>query len=310
MKSLSATFLLILTPLVAIGQEAKSEPYPQTLHAGYIRKDHTRINLNLGIEQWEEGKRVDFRLQLWDLSCTSPDIDSGQRLPFNTWCGLKRIVMDKYPGEERRIIAAHDHYISEGTLKLTNVDLLSGKLDFSVVLTDNSTIEVMMRFKRWRNSIGSDDLFLESFRAVGIARGFFSDTLEAIEYRIPEYSYNASIPVEITGMKTAATKVSDDFEASLSKTDLEELKKLGSTLFDFESAMKKALPDYDKVNKGERDLAKADVDKFGSIMSEQFTARIRQSTLSADGKQKTQAFLGNILRKMLEDMRKDLDNEK
>src|SRR6267142_3200732 len=94
MKPTILSLILCLSPLL-MAQEKPSEPFPRTRLAGSIREGKTHINLEFGIEQFEDGKKTEGRLQIWDLSCSSPDVYSQQPSRFNTWCSLERIVMDK-----------------------------------------------------------------------------------------------------------------------------------------------------------------------------------------------------------------------
>jgi hypothetical protein len=167
--------LSILLVYASMAQAQSSGPF-----VGFVTEDGKyQLVSDLGIEQWEEGKLSYHRRQQWFLRCSYPDPVTNQP---NTWCSLDRLVIDKrLTPSSGDIVNQHRHSVSDGTLKLVRVDWRKGVLDFTVVHTDKSTIEVMSRLTK-----KDDSLYLDSFKATGIARGVFSNSLTAIDYKIPK----------------------------------------------------------------------------------------------------------------------------
>jgi hypothetical protein len=195
MKTVITLSLLLLFFNVELRAQ---ETNPATLMVGFVDDDGKyHLSANFGIEQWENGKLTTHRYQIWDLLCSPQTY--GAKFPFDIWCSLERIVIDNdLAGKGTKYIGGQKHYVEAETFKVTYVDWPAGKFDFEIVLTDTSTVQVALRFKRWR-----DTLFLDSFKAIGVAPGIFSYSLAAIEYRIPEYSYILNIPTEMKGRKSA-----------------------------------------------------------------------------------------------------------
>lgn len=199
--------LLIIVGCVSTAQSYAADPF-----VGFITDDGVyQLRFDFGIEQWEQEKLTNHRLQQWILRCSYPVATT----VHSTRCDLERLVIDKkLTPSSGDIINQHWHSVSDGTLKLVNVDWPKGVLDFTVVHTDQSTIEVMLRIK-----VTEKSLYLKSFKATGIARGFLSNSLTAIEYRIPKYTYMLNVPVEMNGLQPMADKEWDDLLTTLSKED-------------------------------------------------------------------------------------------
>jgi hypothetical protein len=135
-----------------------------------------------------------------------------------------------------------EYYSSDGTLRLLNADWQRGRLDFTVVHSDKSTIEVMLRLKSTDNVI-----YLDSFKATGIARGLLSDTMTTIEYRIPKYTYMLNVPVQMRGLRSLEDKKWDDMFATLSRQDQYSWKKVqleNCKDVDGDAVLRKKLPNY------------------------------------------------------------------
>lgn len=212
-------------------------------------KDSTfnyNINFNFGIEQWEEGRLTTGRYQQWMLDCYLYNKQS------DTSCNLERVVIDKWAGEliGGAMVTTHKHYSSDGTLRLNAVDWQKGKLDFTIIFTDKDTAEVMLRFKT-KNTM----LCLDSFKSFGIAKGWFSDSMVAVEYRIPKYTYILSVPMAMRGLRSMDDKKWDEMFATLSREDQVAWQKFkaGSekqcNLYDnksWEQIIRKVIPDYEK----------------------------------------------------------------
>ena len=254
------------------------------------------LSFNFGIEQWEDGKKSTFRHQQWFLQCSYPEPLSNRP---ETWCSLERIVIDhweKISGGD--VIGTHKHYFSDGTLKLLRVDWQRGELDFNIVLTDNSTIEVMLRMKYERGNI-----YLDSFKAIGIARGRLTDSMVPLEYKIPKYTYILNVPVEMTGLRSMDDKKWDDMIATLSKQDQISWEKFKATpdkkckAFDkfSEEALKKIISNYERrkpqLDKGDDDLTPEESGKFLDYFVEEFAKCIANSGVSKDGQKKIVDYL-------------------
>jgi hypothetical protein len=300
--------ILLLTaifavPVVVFAQlPSGGSSFPSTRSVGFVDKDGKyRIFTDLGIEQWEEGKLTTHRYQTWHISC-GPE-GYGAKLQFDLWCYVERIIIDgDLTDKGTKAIGARNHSFSENTLKLTNVNLPEGRLDFTLIFDDGSTVEAALRFKRWR-----DSLFLDSFKAIGISRGIFSDTLSAIEYRIPEYDYVLNFAVEMRGMKTQDIKARDDFEKSLSAIDRQRWLTVSKSIPVFDStSIRKYVPDYKEIDTGTRSLTARDIELFEKGMKESLTSWLIGTQMSPDGRTKAYAFLVSIIESIILEFRKDL----
>ena len=284
----------------------EKEPLARGLLAGSVRDGRYRIDTTFGVEQLHDDdktKVLDFRYQIWHLTCNNPPFRS-ERLPDNTDCRLERIVMDQrlFGGRpESRIIQVDNHHVSDGTLKIIDANFAIGKLDFQLVFSDGSTAEVQMRLKKEDTS-----LYLKSFKAIGIARGSLSDSLSAVEYRIPPYTYRINIPVEMTGLRSESDKANDDFKSSLSSADRAILAKERDSpdpLPDMEG-LKKLIPDIDRINKGERKMTAQEAEKFADYLFVTLLDWIPRSGMSPDGQVKTRAFFTSTKATLIQEMLK------
>jgi len=210
---------------------------------------------------------------------------------------VKRTILDR-SGEDRgfgTIIGYRSHYAEDGTLKLLYADWKGGKLDFQLILDDKTTIEVKLRLQ-YQN----DSIYLKDFQAIGIARGRFSDTMEAIEYRIPEYTYTLDIPVQMKGLKSEDDKKRDEMLQSLTEEDRLIWEKMQSSDFvDIdESRMKELIPDYEEIEAGRRDLSSEEVKMLGALMFENYEKYFGAQGFSEDSLKKILDFMKMGISKM------------
>ena len=210
---------------------------------------------------------------------------------------MKRTILDRSL-EDRgggTIIGQRSHYAADGTLKFVYVDWEAGKLDLQLTLDDRTTIEVKLRLQYRDNTI-----YLKDFQAIGIARGQFSDTMEAIEYRIPEYTYTLDIPVQMKGLKSEDDKKRDEMLRSLTEEDRLILEKMQSSDFvDIdESRMKELIPDYEEIEAGSRDLSSEEVKMLGALMFENYEKYFGAQGFSEDGLKKILDFMKVGISKM------------
>jgi hypothetical protein len=251
------------------------------------------IMCSFGVEQWEDNKQSTFRYQQWHFTVSYPDVVTKQR---STSCVLERTVFD---GLDRNtalgaIVASRMHSQTDGTLKLHRVDWKKGILDFTIVFDDMSTAEIMLRMKYKDGAI-----YLESFKAAGIARGILSDTIRPIEYRIPKYTYTLNVPIKMQGLHSEEDKKRDDMLSTMSKEDQiawekfeaempMKCKSLDKTLTD-EETLKRIMPDYER-RKPELDkggpFTPEERAKLEAIFHEEWTKCISKSSLSVDGRSK------------------------
>ena len=289
------TWVLFLILVFQVGPVlAQSELGPLL---GTINEDnqYSISMLGFGIEQFEGGKRTTHRFQLWDLLCQYPPHPLlGQ--PNETYCSVKRTVLDR-SGEDRgfgTIIGQHSHRTADGTLTLTHVDWNAGELDLQLPLADNTTIEVMLRVQHQNNSI-----YLKDFKAIGIARGMFSDTMEAIEYRIPEYSYTLDIPVQMKGLKSEDDRKLAEMLQSLTEKDRltwanmqsEGASNIPSGSVDIKSKMMELIPDFEEIEAGRRDLSSEEIKMLGALMFENYEKFFGAQGFSEDGLKKILNFM-------------------
>ncbi len=262
---------------------------------GTITEDGQRsISMfEFGIEQLEEAKASSLQLQQWGLSCEYPS-----SRPDETHCSLRRTVIDRWGevGEAAvdTIISEHQHDSYDDTLNLTHVDWQEGRLDFNVILTDRNTIEVTVLL-----SFDDKWIYLKDFKAIGVARGISSDTMSALEYRIPEYSYTLDVPVRMKGMRSEGQKNLEDMLQSLSQEDRmiwersQEEGELGTLLdtVELEPKLRELFPDYDEIKAGERDLSPEEERRLEVLFFEEAKAFFGKQGFSAAGLQEVLDFM-------------------
>jgi len=248
------------------------------------------LTFNFGIEQWENNKQSTNQYQKWFLRASFPQPATKKR---TTRCSLERLVITMWPETSLgTVISQHNHYQEDGTLKLQRVDWEKGILDFSIALADLSTIEIALRM-----GLKNDRIYLKSFNAIGIARGMFSDTMTAIEYKIPKYTYTLDVPVKMTGLRSENDKKWDDMIGTLSEEDQiawEKSKAEGAKCVDkeFDGNLKKIIPDSETR---ETDLTLEEKAKLEAAFFEQFNKCLSKSSISRDG----QAKIANEIKRTL-----------
>ena len=268
---------------------AQSELGPRI---GSITKDNQySLWFDFGLEQFEGEKRTTHRFQLWAFICEYPPHPMYGLSSNETYCSVKRTILDRSL-EDRGggiIIGQRSHYATDGTLKFVYVDWEAGKLDLQLTLDDKTTIEVMLRLQYEDNTI-----YLKDFKAIGIAKGRFSDTMEAIEYRIPEYTYTLDIPVQMKGLKSEDDKKRDEMLQSLTEEDRliwENMQTEGVSPWDSVSLMSRAkelIPDIEEIDAGtvRRDLSPEETKMLGALMFEEAKEFFGAQGFSEDGLKK------------------------
>jgi hypothetical protein len=200
---------------ILLASTVPAEEIPQGLYIG-MKMDDGRYSIfaNLGIEQYENGKKTSSRVQNWYLECWSRDPLAGKQ-----GCSLERTVYDLFWTKSNFDIGAgvsfSQHSTEDGNLKIKTLDWSSGKLDFTVVYNDGGTTDVKVRFKETGKM-----LHMTSFQALSIAHGVLSDSMSAVEYKVPQYTQTINVPVKLFGMKDEAQKRREDLEATLRGDDL------------------------------------------------------------------------------------------
>jgi hypothetical protein len=293
-RLLTFVFLFIVS-YSSIAQAQPAEP-----SVGFITDDGAhQLTFDFGIEQWEQGKLTSHRVQQWFLQCSYPDPVTSQP---STSCWLYRTVIDRaLTASSGDIISQQRHYSSDGTLKLLNIRWPNA-LDFTVVNTDRSTIEVMLRLTKKENN-----LYLDSFKATGIARGVFSNSLTAIDFKIPKYTYTLNVPVKMNGLRTREEKDWDDLLATMSNEDQKiwnnfraaPPKECGTSLLlpegDFINKISGGDPSRKaQIEKGAR-LTDAERVRWGNLLADDWAKCLKPSKISAAGQKK----IVELLRKQL-----------
>jgi len=260
--------------------------------AGFVKDDRYVLSVHFGIEQWENGKKSTFRVQQWDLSCLSPS-EGGK-----TSCSLTRTVFDNWAGLGTAVVQSHNHYVEDGTLLVRNADWKKGQLDLAVMLPNlgksEEPVEVAIRL-----AYENDSIYLDSFKAFGIHREVFGDSVVSLEYRIPEYDYTMQVPVKVRGMKSEETRKSDELFRSLSLSDAALWRTLADSLGDLpideKAAMSRVVPTWD----GKRELTEEENKRLKRWLGETFLNSAKQkltgSGISADGQRRILDFLSTSL---------------
>ncbi|MDA1304862.1 MAG: hypothetical protein O2999_11285 [Nitrospirae bacterium] len=211
-KTTKQTIQFIIYFIIAFTSLAHGElPGP---YLGFITDTDSRqkynLTFNFGVEQWENDKRAEKMNERWLLQCVYPD---NLAKNVSTWCHLDRTKFMQFGDEV--FASSHDHYVSDGTLKLMDVDWERGILDLSVVHKDKTTTEVKIRM-----TIQNQSIYLDSFEAFAISRGLFPDSpMTVIEFRIPKYTYTLNVPIKMLGLRSEEDKKLEDMVASLSQQD-------------------------------------------------------------------------------------------
>ena len=152
------------------------------------------LNFDFGIEQYEDGKRTEHRLQNWYLLCNYP-APAAFGGSGKTYCRLNRTVYDRIIPDETTVTQEF-HSEQTGNLQIFDMEWKAGKLDFTIIYAEGDRTEVMIRMSQDDRSF-----FLDSFKALTAARGLLSDKLTSVEYRIPEYTYTIDMPIRMRGLK-------------------------------------------------------------------------------------------------------------
>lgn len=175
---------------------------------------------NFGIEQWEGSKRTTHRTQQWFLSCSYPDYDGAAR----TYCGLERVVIDRWPTMKGAVISETEHSTTDGQLQIRHADWAEGKLDFEILFPmGGGPVRVFldMQYEDYEDRGISDysSIYLSGFTATATVRGVYSGEVATVSYKIPEYTYVEDVPIEMGGLKSQDKKLWDDMFGSLAAAD-------------------------------------------------------------------------------------------
>lgn len=293
---LSLACLLLGSPAVMRGSDSGR----LIGHVNAGKSPEYRIMTELGIEQVERGKLTTHRYQVWWLSCSFPDSIGRES---GTSCSLERTVFDRYQDDYlKTVVSSRTHHTGDGTLRITLADWRQGSLHFSLIHPDGTTTEVMLLMK-YQKVAGSTMIYLTSFKAVGIG-GVLSGTLEAIEYRIPKYTYTLNLPVVIRGMKSEEDKELDEMISSLSHQDrlVYERLKDGPDLFDLgevEGELKRIAPD---LLKARRDPTPKELEVIWfQVFEAKLLAKLAAVGMSKDGQKKV---ADHVSRGVLRDLKR------
>lgn len=286
-----AILVLVLVPVLAEAQRMDKPIIGSKLKDGSYT-----LYFNFGIEQYENNKKADFRLQNWILNCSYPN-EYAER-PDKTYCYLNRTVYDRILTEDiGTTVTEHFHSEADRNLHLQPVDWTNGKLDFTIRFTDGNTTEVMIRLKE----LGGI-LYMDSFKALGVARGFWSDSMSALEYRIPEYTYTLNLPIRFNGIKSEDDKRREEFENSLSASDRAIWLAKAETLFrepteEEEHELLKTIPGYADL-KAEKRKATPEEDRLlRQALVNMMMKNVREIGLSPDGTVRALKFMEGIFKK-------------
>jgi hypothetical protein len=150
-------------------------------------------------------------------------------------------------------------------------------------------------------------IYLDSFKAIGIARGILSDSMSFIEYKIPKYTYILNVPVEMRGLRSMDDKKWDDMIISLSKEDQTLWKKYKATSAQRckawektgdDQVLKKIIPNYETRKSGLEkggELTPEEKNKVGDYFAVEFSKCLANSGISKDGQKKIVDFLKQSL---------------
>jgi hypothetical protein len=251
---------------------------------------------DVGVEQWENGKKAAFRHQIWAFRCSVR-----RALPTTPNCTVERLVIDDWGQFSGVLVRMHTHQPSENNIRINRLDWDIGVLDITLQFYDGETAEVSVRFERKGNLY-----YLRSFKGVSVHRSGVGDDLSTIEYRIPKYTYTLNVPLEMKGLSDAGLEKWDALFESLIEADKNAWKRLQANARSASAEawmrivrqkMKQRFPgiDIDAVDKGTRELSKEEKAAMDSMVKETFeyylVSQIERSSLSPQAKKRIGAHI-------------------
>jgi hypothetical protein len=251
------------------------------------------LSARFGLEQFENGKRTDFQYQIWDVTCFDPS-----RLPGITgvYCSVQRIILTKWDDENLKTgISEQRHDTEEQTMVIKDLDWTDGRLDFTLIHSDGSRTEALMRFENVR-----DSFYLKTFNAIAVGKGLFSDQLYSVELKIPQFSYTVNFPVVIRGFRSESDRELNEILTSLNEADQKtwlKVRDAGSELFGQMEGLEKLIPDHKDLDSGKREMTKADWQIMVTFTVGEIRKNLRSIGMSVAGVEKLSLYFENEMRK-------------
>jgi hypothetical protein len=154
----------------------------------------------LGVEQWENGNRSDFRRELWDVNC-----DRKQQT-----CSIDRLVMTSWGGDLGTFVSQHHHTERDGSLRDVHADWEQQRFDFMIVYPDGQTGQFQLQLNDGR---------LVEFRGYSTGKGLVPGQLSTVEFKLTPYSHTLYLPIQVAGRQPWSTKGWDEMVSSFNLAD-------------------------------------------------------------------------------------------
>ena len=263
------------------------------------------IALDVGLEQWEEGKRVTQRYHLWRLTC-----DANKRTGPVPDCDLERVVHHDWGdlGGWRAFRA--NESTTNGKLKIVRADWEEGKLDFDVIHPrPDDTTHVFMDLE-YKGSL----IYMSSFRATSTFRGRLTGDVFTVDLKIPQYTYTLNLPIEMRGLQGRGAKLWDEMITTLSPEDRaawERIRREGRKAYDldFDDLLRRKPELQDLIARteslppeGQENVAREIKRRLVGLAVEHFEPRLLESGMSGAGRERVLEFLSEQLPKAITDL--------
>jgi len=263
---------------------------------GFVQEDGTcSISYDFGIEQYEDGKRIQDSFQKWHINVRNFPGKNGRMLNA---VSVERMIFENMEGlGAGYVINTWPHSTEDRTLEINNIDWVKGSLHFSLVFFGTSKkIDVLMKIKYDSERM----IYLDYFKSYCVSEGISNETLSSVEYRIPQYTFTARIPVKMNGFKSENDREWDGMYFTLSKEDRqvldnnEKLFRFADNAYNDEELagiLKKKIPDiYD----GKRKLSPAEYRTTEKLRIEYIVSKVLKQGMSKEGALKLRKFMAEV----------------
>ncbi|RAP34331.1 hypothetical protein DID80_07405 [Candidatus Marinamargulisbacteria bacterium SCGC AAA071-K20] len=205
MKKHFISFCLILLLISGYSYSSSTKGEITNIYFGTNSESGATILTNFSLEHYENNVRSKRQIELWFLN--------GSYIDNNFHLNLERQLFVDW-GAIGTVVTSHKHSTFENTLVINKLDFEKGILDMKVIFPDKQALNTVIKFSKNKNSF-----YLTKFEGVTIAKSIYDSKLTPIVFKIPEYSYDKNITIQMTGMKSKEDKLLDDVENRLSKSD-------------------------------------------------------------------------------------------
>ncbi len=273
LKIIICTIIILVSYLIGIPDivfaESENKTAGNRMQIGRYKKNSEKTKLyvtcSLGIEHWEDNKRIDGVFYVWRILLHNDDTEIYMSLNIEKYISME---------DEGLLMASNFNPTTiNKLLAVDKIDFEEGILRFRFRLVEESEdiVYVNMRF-----IIDDAYMYLTKFKALNTITTVTIDELITIEYKIPEYTYVRNVPIKLNGFKTIEQKKYDDMLSTFSeneKTIFENVIKYYSSesyMSELEMRIKKIFPDYtlEDIDSGKVKLNDTELAKIPDTMKE------------------------------------------